>query len=209
MVLLRMGFAQHMTLPPCRWSLTPPFHPYLLTHKRRFIFCCTIHGVSPSGRYPASCPVKPGLSSHAYDPACATERTARRSRLVLTNAFEFFTQSPLLENTSQGVQTLRASILKNACGSFCVFQNKSRTSFSLYPCSNSPLLENTSQGVQTLRASILKNACGSFCVFQNKSRTSLKIPSSFFTFYTGKTLPPTNSLTIELCGISSLLTPIK
>ena len=34
---------------------------------RRFLFCCTILGVTPTGRYPASCPVKPGLSS----PACA------------------------------------------------------------------------------------------------------------------------------------------
>ena len=26
-------------------------------------FCCTVPGVASAGRYPASCPVKPGLSS--------------------------------------------------------------------------------------------------------------------------------------------------
>ncbi len=30
------------------------------------IFCCTGLGVASTGRYPASCPVKPGLSSPAY-----------------------------------------------------------------------------------------------------------------------------------------------
>ena len=30
---------------------------------RRFLFCCTFLGVTPTGRYPASCPAKPGLSS--------------------------------------------------------------------------------------------------------------------------------------------------
>ena len=49
------------TLPHRRWSLTPPFHPYLLS--RRYHFCCTILRVTSTGRYPASCPVKPGLSS--------------------------------------------------------------------------------------------------------------------------------------------------
>ena len=30
---------------------------------RRYTFCCTFLGVTSTGRYPASCPVKPGLSS--------------------------------------------------------------------------------------------------------------------------------------------------
>ena len=30
---------------------------------RAVIFCCTFPGVASAGRYPASCPVKPGLSS--------------------------------------------------------------------------------------------------------------------------------------------------
>ncbi len=48
-------------LPLQRWSLTPPFHPYLQC--RRYHFCCTFLRVTSTGRYPASCPVKPGLSS--------------------------------------------------------------------------------------------------------------------------------------------------
>ena len=32
---------------------------------RAVIFCCTFLGVTSTGRYPASCPVKPGLSSSA------------------------------------------------------------------------------------------------------------------------------------------------
>jgi len=35
-----------------------------------YIFCCTFPGVAPAGRYPASCPVEPGLSSEpCVDPA--------------------------------------------------------------------------------------------------------------------------------------------
>jgi hypothetical protein len=30
---------------------------------RRFAFCCTFRGIAPPGRYPASCPTEPGLSS--------------------------------------------------------------------------------------------------------------------------------------------------
>ena len=32
---------------------------------RAVIFCCTVPGVTSAGRYPASCPVEPGLSSRA------------------------------------------------------------------------------------------------------------------------------------------------
>jgi len=28
LALLRLGFAEPLTLPPMRWALTPPFHPY-------------------------------------------------------------------------------------------------------------------------------------------------------------------------------------
>ena len=64
-------------MPVVSYTAIPP----LLRHKpKRYYFCCTIHGVTPSGRYPASCPVKPGLSSHAYFPACAAERTAKAER---------------------------------------------------------------------------------------------------------------------------------
>ena len=36
-----------------------------LPHKVAVYFCCTILGVTSTGRYPASCPMKPGLSSPA------------------------------------------------------------------------------------------------------------------------------------------------
>ena len=38
-------------------------HHFTLTLKRRFNFCCTFLRVTSTGRYPASCPAKPGLSS--------------------------------------------------------------------------------------------------------------------------------------------------
>ena len=53
----------HM-LPYMRWSLKPPFHPY--RHRSAVYFCCTSLGVTSTGRYPASCPVKPGLSSCSF-----------------------------------------------------------------------------------------------------------------------------------------------
>lgn len=34
-----------------------------LPQKRRFVFCDTFHRLTPSGRYPALCPVETGLSS--------------------------------------------------------------------------------------------------------------------------------------------------
>ena len=55
------GLHMPRKLPCMRWSLKPPFHPYQLT--LAVYFCCTILGVASTGRYPASCPVKPGLSS--------------------------------------------------------------------------------------------------------------------------------------------------
>ena len=41
-------------------------------------FCCTFPGVASGGRYPLSCPVKPGLSSHQY----LTAYDARQRRRV-------------------------------------------------------------------------------------------------------------------------------
>ena len=38
-------------------------HSTLTDQSRRFLFCCTILQVTPTGRYPAPCPVEPGLSS--------------------------------------------------------------------------------------------------------------------------------------------------
>ena len=44
-------------LLPHRFTLTAPWQ------ERRFAFCGTFRGVTPPGRYPALCPVEPGLSS--------------------------------------------------------------------------------------------------------------------------------------------------
>ena len=70
-VLLRMGFtyAPPVTgravvsctaLPPlpCRLRAPKRLRTDMAVH-----FCCTVPGVTSAGRYPASCPVKPGLSS--------------------------------------------------------------------------------------------------------------------------------------------------
>ena len=60
-VLLRMGFTEPLLLPEGRWALTSPFHPYQFT--LAVYFCCTFLRVTSTGRYPASCPMKLGLSS--------------------------------------------------------------------------------------------------------------------------------------------------
>ncbi len=64
--LLPVGFAVPRMLPPARWALTPPFHPYSpslypspyagrVGWGKRFAFCGTFPGVAPAGRYPAPC----------------------------------------------------------------------------------------------------------------------------------------------------------
>src|SRR5690606_32568227 len=57
LVLLPVGFAMPSVLPHPRCALTAPFRPYLCLQAghRRFVFCCTVHRVAPSGRYPAPC----------------------------------------------------------------------------------------------------------------------------------------------------------
>ena len=61
----------------CLFTLTP-----LSARKGRgaVLFCCAFPRVTPAGRYPASCPVKPGLSS---PPAGKTLR--RRDRIPCRN----------------------------------------------------------------------------------------------------------------------------
>ena len=73
-VLLRMGFARHTAyaisgrLLPRLFTLTPA--------RGRSVFCGTFLRLAPTGRYPASCPAEPGLSSAAPEAAAAT-RAAR------------------------------------------------------------------------------------------------------------------------------------
>ena len=62
-VLLRMGFtsAPSVTRKAVSSYLTVP--PLPQENPVAVYFCCTSLGVTSTGRYPASCPVKPGLSS--------------------------------------------------------------------------------------------------------------------------------------------------
>ena len=59
-------------------------------------FCCTILGVASTGRYPASCPVKPGLSS----PRC----TPGRDHLLYLFTINYYTL----------IQTFRQALLQKA-----------------------------------------------------------------------------------------------
>lgn len=53
--------------PGRRCALTAPFHRYREACAARLcVFCATFRRVTPPGRYPASCPVEPGLSSPAW-----------------------------------------------------------------------------------------------------------------------------------------------
>ncbi len=78
-ILHRMGFTVRATLPPPRWALAPPFHPYP-AEARRFAFCGTFLGVTPTRRYLASCPVVLGLSSREPEGSPATSCIARTGR---------------------------------------------------------------------------------------------------------------------------------
>ena len=81
------GWGLHVprTLPHGRWSLTPPLHPYRLSPA--VYFCCTGLGVASTGRYPASCPVKPGLSSPAAFRLCSRDRLSISAMYFTTNLF--------------------------------------------------------------------------------------------------------------------------
>lgn len=58
------GVCQAGVLPHRRCALTAPFHRYRRTVVPRLcVFCGTFRRVAPPGRYPASCPMEPGLSS--------------------------------------------------------------------------------------------------------------------------------------------------
>ena len=87
--------------PDCRWSLTPPFHPYPVRHRFHdgseaghaswrgtcapgaVCFCGTFPEVTFAGRYPAPCPAEPGLSSGAVQ--TLTARPCPRPLDLLTH----------------------------------------------------------------------------------------------------------------------------
>ena len=61
LVLLRMGFTCALPVTSQAVVSYTAFPP--LPHDAAVYFCCTFLGVTSTGRYPASCPAKPGLSS--------------------------------------------------------------------------------------------------------------------------------------------------
>ncbi len=86
-VLLRMGFTCALSVTRkavVSYTALPP-----LPIKLAVYFCCTFLGVASTGRYPASCPVKPGLSSPA-----AFRHMQLRSFILLA----FSIQSQIMEN---------------------------------------------------------------------------------------------------------------
>ena len=48
-------------------------------------FCCTSLGVASTGRYPAPCPVKPGLSSPATFRYCSRDHLSESGLIVSHN----------------------------------------------------------------------------------------------------------------------------
>lgn len=82
-VLLRMGFtcAPHVTaraVVSCTAFAPLPAWPAVY-------FCCTGLGVASTGCYPASCPVKPGLSSPAAFRLCSRDRLSISNLYSITN----------------------------------------------------------------------------------------------------------------------------
>ena len=86
-VLLRMGFT---CAPPVtrRAVVSYTAFPPLPDYHQAVYFCCTGLGVTSTGCYPASCPVKPGLSSpvkYSRDHLSHLYLSYYRITLVLTN----------------------------------------------------------------------------------------------------------------------------
>jgi len=64
LLLLRVGLAVPPPSPAARCALAAPFHP-CLPFGRRSVLCGAVPRVASAGRWPAPCPVVPGLSSRA------------------------------------------------------------------------------------------------------------------------------------------------
>jgi len=80
-LLHRVGFAVPLPSPGARCALTAPFHPCHASSSRktvrRSVLCGTFLRVTPTGRWPAPCPVVPGLSSAALRPTRTPGRLQR------------------------------------------------------------------------------------------------------------------------------------
>ena len=76
-------------------------------------FCCTFLGVASTGRYPASCPVKPGLSSPAV-----FRHLQPRSSVLLIITFLFFILTTVLSelvNDSLFTEWYHSVLAKHIC----------------------------------------------------------------------------------------------
>jgi len=82
LALLRAGFCLPSASRRTRCALTAPFHPYPPLRCRvggRYVFCATFLRVTPTGRYPAHCPLEFGLSSRLQPPCGRDAAKAPRS----------------------------------------------------------------------------------------------------------------------------------
>ena len=73
----------------------------LTSQKKAVSFCCTGLGVTSTGRYPASCPMKPGLSSSA-----AFRRLQPRSPVLLAITIQPFNESCKLRSRQLALRRL-------------------------------------------------------------------------------------------------------
>ena len=98
LVLLRMGFTLPLTCYQAGGGLL--HHLFTLTTCVAVILCCTSLGVASTGRYPASCPMKPGLSSPPK----------KEPRSSVSLIFNFYTLKQLPPTNSLTIEL---------CGRFC------------------------------------------------------------------------------------------
>ena len=84
-VLLRMGFTcarPVTTTAVVSYTAFPP-----LPAPQAVYLCCTVPGVASAGRYPASCPLKPGLSSPASFRSCSSDHLSYSEPPYYTTIF--------------------------------------------------------------------------------------------------------------------------
>ena len=101
-VLLRMGFTYALSVTSQAVVSYTAFPP--LPVKLAVYFCCTILRVTSTGRYPASCPAKPGLSSP--DPF----RFCQPRLFILLDTNAILTQGTVFVNTKPVIFTDQNSL---------------------------------------------------------------------------------------------------
>ena len=87
-VLLRMGFTCAPPVTSRAVVSYTAFPPLPAQNVQAVYFCCTGLGVTSTGRYPASCPMKPGLSSPA-----AFRHLQPRLSVLLNTVFNYTKKS--------------------------------------------------------------------------------------------------------------------